>query len=181
MKDFTPDEVILNYVRGYEIEFNNAQPIQCDSSFKGTTVSLSINSFEENPFEKEIMKLKAKGVVEETHHSQENLPYLMRDFTEASEVSKRCIKALEEFHRWDLNLSTAFKSIQIADPSFNITADASRQSWSAVCNSQNPQLYTSVRWDVKEMNYFIYVLELPAIFLGLIALCSSISNQHVKV
>lgn len=50
-KEFHSDETILNCVRGYDIEFNPAQPMQYDCSLKRTTVKCAVNDLKENSFE----------------------------------------------------------------------------------------------------------------------------------
>ena len=64
----TSDKVLLNYVKGYDIELNSATPIDYSLSNTGNTHLLS--PAEKIFLEQEIAKLLQKGVLEEVAHTQ---------------------------------------------------------------------------------------------------------------
>jgi hypothetical protein len=83
----------------------------------------------------------------------------------------------EELDWWTTNISEhAARPISLASPTFEITSDASKLGWGAVCNN----VRTGGRWSQEEALCHINVLELKASFFALKIFCKDLRRITVR-
>jgi hypothetical protein len=83
----------------------------------------------------------------------------------------------EELDWWTTNISEhAARPISLASPTFEITSDASKLGWGAVCNN----VRTGGRWSQEETPCHINVLELKASFFALKIFCKDLRRITVR-
>lgn len=78
---------------------------------------------------------------------------------------------------WMTSLPTAYKTILPNNPDIELTTDASKMGWGAVCIGQSAQ----GRWSVLERNRHINELEILAVHFGLSSFMTELKGKHVCV
>ena len=83
----------------------------------------------------------------------------------------------EDLDWWCSNLPHAKKFIRISPPNTTLTTDASLLGWGACINDVS----TGGPWSNEEKQFHINVLELKAVFLGILALCNNFYDQGLLI
>ena len=85
-------------------------------------------------------------------------------------------EAKKELCRWITNIMSSFQHIHVPDPDITIYTDSSTLRW-GVTDGYNP---SGGRWKAEEINH-INVLELKAIFIGVLTYCKGKNYKHARV
>lgn len=85
--------------------------------------------------------------------------------------------ARKEVHWWSKNILSSFKPINVSPPSVVIQTDASLSGWGCVHNSTT----TGGPWSPKESTLHINILELKAVYFGLLSFFSSTNGTHIRI
>ena len=85
--------------------------------------------------------------------------------------------AIDDLNWWINNINSQSTNLNTDHPSHFIKTDSSLSGWGAVMDDT----VTNGFWTQEEKQLHINVLELKAIEFGLKALCSEISNEHIRI
>ena len=78
---------------------------------------------------------------------------------------------------WLQNLESQKRILRVSPPDLTISCDASNSGWGACFDKDS----TGGRWSLQEEHFHINVLELKAVELGLLSLCSHLENVGLKI
>ena len=87
------------------------------------------------------------------------------------------LESQRDLYWWVENLPNAYKDITLSNPSVEITTDASKTGWGAVCKGQTAQ----GMWSVKESQRHINELEIQAVVFGIKSFLPLLKDKHVCV
>ena len=85
--------------------------------------------------------------------------------------------SITELDWWINNVETSFSPISTPKPDIEMRTDASKEGYGSFCESEK----AGGRWDMKERELHINVLELKAIENGLKSFEDHVSGKHVKI
>ena len=80
---------------------------------------------------------------------------------------------------WLDNLDNSFKPIEVEEPAIVMSTDSSLMGWGACIVSENKS--TNGVWSIKEKEMHINILEIQACKMGLMSLCKSKYNMHIRI
>ena len=85
-------------------------------------------------------------------------------------------RAVTTMHWWITNIHSQTKSLICPPPSHELFTDASLEGWGAKLGHMS----TGGQWAASESDH-INILELKAVLFGLKALCTDLSNTHIRI
>ncbi|CAC5398145.1 unnamed protein product [Mytilus coruscus] len=161
---------------GHKIEFDK-------KPFQGKIPTpIKFNDTAINLIQEEVSELLSKGAIKEVCHEDDI------DKTRALIKSDKNYNAnmiiseesRSEIRWWLANVdSENGKLIREVPPSHSLHTDSSMKGWGAFLDKTSCS--TQGRWNLDEQNLHINVLELKAIYFGLISLSNHIKDAHVRI